>query len=135
MDRPSGDLVFESAPGIDRIAEHIQQSPQACIADGCADRPAGIMRGSAALQSRRLLKCNAAHPTGIDMLLNLDDKAVWPIPFDIECVGDTGHCVGGKCEINDRAADRNDFPHAQTAACRAILIRKVLLVAGLHVMQ
>ena len=135
MDRPSGDLVFESAPGIDRIAEHIQQSPQACIADGCADRPAGIMRGSTALQSRRLLKCNAAHPTGIDMLLNLDDKAVWPIPFDLECVGDTGHFVGGEREINDGAADRNDFTRAQVTVCTAILVRQVLVVAGLHVVQ
>ena len=135
MDRPSGDLVFESALGIDRIAEHIQQPPQACIADGCADRPAGIMRGSTALQSRRLLKCNAAHPTGINMLLNLDDKAVWPIPFDLECVGDTGHCVGGEREINDGAADRNDFPHAQAAAWAAILVRPVLFVAGLHVVR
>ncbi len=135
MDRPAGDLVLERALGIDRIAEHIQQPPQACIANGRADRPAGIMRRSAALQSRRPLKCNAAYPAGINMLLNLDDKAVWPIPFDLECVGDTGHCVGGEREINDRASDRNDFTHAQATVCTAILIRQVLLVAGLHVVQ
>jgi hypothetical protein len=135
MDRPSGDLVFESALGIDRIAEHIQQPPQACIADGCADRPAGIMRRSTALQSRRPLKRNAAYPAGINMLLNLDDKTVWPIPFDLERVGDTGHCVGGKREINDGAADRNNFPHAPVAACTAFLVRQVLFVAGLHVVQ
>ena len=135
MDRPSGDLVFESALGINRIAEHIQQPPQACIADGRANRPAGIMRRSAALQSLRPLKCNAAYPTSINMLLNLDDKAVWPIPFDLKCVGDTGRCVGGEREINDGAADSNDFPHAQAASCTAILVRQVLFVPSLHVVQ
>ena len=116
MDRPRLLVADGSGIVVDRAAEHVENAPEARIADGHLDRRARIFGFHAAHEAIRRAHGDAARDTVAEMLHDFDDEVdveVFHLTLDRNGIEDGRQLSRWKFDIYDRSDDLYHFTFSQ----------------------